>query len=373
LRRQSYEVNEEGLFNVEYADVFGIPFDFTAKPVVSPPQPPRETIQVKAVRPERDSQEIRFPRVQGYRTEIGKDKLIAKFNHDSTLTLTPEMVGATKTETQGIIGEGVEMNLIHTKKLRFSTLVFNLTTHLIYSKYREPNGAPELHLFGELKRIVSEWLKNHFECKGGTYPAQLMYQSLADHACERITAGITRANIEDNPVKSMLDPYNPTGSTCHVHFNTSKTDRYQTDSRKCHINWVILDGGWESEFCRVAESHPQVLSYVKNHNLGFEVPYRYGSESRIYIPDFIVQINDTPENPLNLIVEIKGYRGEDASDKKATMENYWVPGVNNLQTYGRWAFAEFGDVYQIEADFEQRVAEEFEKMLASATSTKEQT
>lgn len=36
LRRQSYELNEDGpnkgLFNVEYADVLGIPFDFTAKP-----------------------------------------------------------------------------------------------------------------------------------------------------------------------------------------------------------------------------------------------------------------------------------------------------------------------------------------------------
>jgi type III restriction enzyme len=55
LRRQSYEIREEepdkGLFNVEYADVLGIPFDFTAKPVVAPPQPPRLTVQVKAVRP----------------------------------------------------------------------------------------------------------------------------------------------------------------------------------------------------------------------------------------------------------------------------------------------------------------------------------
>ena len=65
LRRQSYDLNEEGLFNVEYADVLGVPFDFTAKPVVAPPQPPRETIQVKAVRPERDHLEIRFPRVAG--------------------------------------------------------------------------------------------------------------------------------------------------------------------------------------------------------------------------------------------------------------------------------------------------------------------
>jgi len=33
LRRQSYDLNEDGLFNVEYADVLGIPFDFTAKRV----------------------------------------------------------------------------------------------------------------------------------------------------------------------------------------------------------------------------------------------------------------------------------------------------------------------------------------------------
>ena len=32
LRRQSYEVNDEGLCDVEYADVLGVPFDFTARP-----------------------------------------------------------------------------------------------------------------------------------------------------------------------------------------------------------------------------------------------------------------------------------------------------------------------------------------------------
>ena len=77
LRRQSYDLNEEGLFNVEYADILGIPFDFTAKPVVAPPQPPRETIQVKAMRPERDALEIRFPRVEGYRVELPEERLTA--------------------------------------------------------------------------------------------------------------------------------------------------------------------------------------------------------------------------------------------------------------------------------------------------------
>ncbi len=45
------------------------------------------------------------------------------------------------------------------------------------------------------------------------------------------------------------------------------------------------------------------------------------------------------------------------------METYWVPGVNNHGHYGRWAFAEFTEVYQIEADFEAKVEEEFNKMI----------
>lgn len=110
-------------------------------------------------------------------------------------------------------------------------------------------------------------------------------------------------------------------------------------------------------------------AYVKNHSLGLEAPYRYGSETRIYRPDSIVQVDDGhgDDNPLNLIVEIKGYRREDAKEKKATMENYWVPGVNHLGSYGRWAFAEFAEVYQIEADFAAKVETAFAAMLANTS------
>ncbi len=101
LRRQSYELNEEGLFNTEYADIFGVPFDFTAKPVISPPQPPRETIQVRAVHPERDNLEITFPRVQGYRVELPDTQLVARFNEDSKLVLTPDIVGPSITTNSG--------------------------------------------------------------------------------------------------------------------------------------------------------------------------------------------------------------------------------------------------------------------------------
>ncbi len=368
LRRQSYDLNEEGLFPVEYADVLGIPFDFTAKPVIAPPQKPREVVQVRAVRPARDALEIQFPRVEGYRVELPQERLSAKFNNDSILELTPDLVGPTVTRNAGIIGEGVDLDLEYLEDTRLSTLLYKLTTRLIYTKWRDPGDEPKLHLFGQLKRITRQWLDTCLVCKGGTYPSQLMYQELADMACERITAGITRALVGEMPIKAVLDPYNSTGSTMYVNFTTSKQTRWKTDPRKCHINWVVCDGDWEAEFCRVAESHSKVKAYVKNQGLGLDVPYQYGSTKRSYIPDFILLIDDGKEDPLNLVVEIKGYRGENAKDKRATMETRWIPGVNNLRTYGRWAFAEFTDVYLMEADFEALLETELNMIIETAAT-----
>ena len=194
-------------------------------------------------------------------------------------------------------------------------------------------------------------------------------------ACKRITAGITRAlrrrAADQGGARSR--------TTRRARRRTSASPRRRRSlgherPPPCHVNWVVLDSDWEAEFCRVAEAHPRVRAYVKNHNLGFEVPYRYGSEVRRYRPDFIVLVDDGhgPDDLLHLVVEIKGYRGEDAKEKKSTMETYWVPGVNNLGTFGRWAFAEFTEVYEIEADFEAKVAQAFDRMIdASAPRSRQ--
>ena len=355
LRRQSYELNEAGKFDPEYADVLGVPFDFTAQPVVVKPQRVRPTIEVKAMRPDRDHLEITFPRVIGYRVDLPREELSADFNEDSILELTPELIGATRTRNEGIIGEGVDLDLVHTGDMRSSSLLYHLTERLVYTKWRDANQDPEMNLFFPLKRIAKQWLGNCLVCRGQTFPAQLMYQELADLACERITAAITRTHQDHRPIRALLDPFNPSGSTRFVNFRTSKESRWETDSRKCHVNWSILDSSWEAEFCRVVEGHPMVRAYVKNHNLGFEVPYHYGSIARTYIPDFIVQVDDGRDDPLNLVVEIKGIRGEDAKVKKSTMETYWVPAVNSHGGYGRWAFSEFTDVFEIETEFDSLI------------------
>lgn len=234
LRRQSYELNEEGLFNTEYADVFGIPFDFTAKPVIAPPQKPRETVQVKAMRPERDALEITFPRVEGYRVELPEEVLNAEFNEDHILVLNPDWVGPTITTNSALIGKPEQFDVKHLKDERMSTVLLNLTNRLLNTKWQDTDGYPKYHLFGPLKRITKQWIETCLQCEGGTYPAQLMYLQLADEACNRITAAITGTFQGSRPIKALLDPYNPIGSTAHVKFNTSRADRYETSPSFTH-------------------------------------------------------------------------------------------------------------------------------------------
>ncbi len=355
LRRQSYHLNDDGLFDPEYADVFGIPFDFTGEPIVPPPPPPPpRPVHVRAMTPERDSCEIRYPRVQGYRVELPDEQLSAKFTSDSTLVLTPDLVGPSVTHNEGIIGEGVDLTIAHLKNVRLATVLYHLTVRLLETKWRDPNQEPKLYLFGQLKRITRYWLENHLVCEGDTYKAQIMYQTLADTACERITKAIVSSHVGERPVKAVLDPYNSHGSTVEVNFNTSNKTLWKTDPTKCHVNWAVCDSSWEKEFCRVAESHPLVRAYVKNQGLGLDVPYRLGSDARTYIPDFIVRVDDGrgEEDLLHVIVEIKGYRGEDAKEKKRTMEAYWVPGVNRIEGFGRWTFVELTDVSSMRDDFD---------------------
>jgi type III restriction enzyme len=351
LRRQSYELNDDGLFNPEYADVLGIPFDFTAKPVVAKPAKPRETVRVFAMK-ERASLEITFPRVEGYRVELPNDRLSATFNPNSVLHLTPELVGPCTVLLEGIVGEGVTLNLDHLKDVRPSTIAYNLAKHLLFKHFRDPGQEPKLHLFLPLKRITRQWLDGgYLKCAGGTFPAQLMYQEIADQAAERIYLDCQAGLIGEKRIKAILDPYNPTGTTRFVNFTTSKETRWETSPKHSHINLVVCDSDWEAEFTRVAEDHPRVLAYVKNQGLGLEVPYRDGPTPRKYLPDFILRIDDGRPDPLNLIIEIKGYRRGDAQLKAETMNALWVPGVNNLGRFGRWGFAEFQHVFEIEKNF----------------------
>ena len=176
-----------------------------------------------------------------------------------------------------------------------------------------------------------------------------------------------------------MDPYAPTGTTYAINFSTTaplyvhpsqfqaeKRLRFETREDKCHINLAVCDSSWEIAFCKILEGHPRVISYVKNQGLGLEVPYRMQDSNRTYIPDFIVAIDDGNgrDDPLHLVVEIKGYKGEDAVAKATTMRSYWVPGINNLKHFGRWEFMELSSIDTMKEEFM-----DFVKTVAKASET----
>ena len=103
--------------------------------------------------------------------------------------------------------------------------------------------------------------------------------------------------------------------------------------------------------------HPRVIAYAKNHALGFEVPYRSGAEPRRYRPDYIVRLDDGRGGEVNLVLEVKGYRDHDAMLKATTMTTQWIPGVNRLGRFGRWAFAELREIHDFGPALDRAIAE----------------
>lgn len=355
LRRQSYELNAEGLFDVEYADIMGIPFDFARSPQKVDPKPPKPVTRVHAIA-ERADLEIRFPRVSGYRRELPSERLNAEFGEDSRLVITPEDIGPTSVTMEGIVGVGVTITPEVLAALRPSEISFNLAKHLLYTHFRDQDGFPKQHLFPQIQRLARRWIDEGYLVTKGVPIGAILYQEQLARAAEKIDIACTRGG--GGHVVAVLDPYNPSGSTRHVNFITSK-ECWKTGAQppRSQISHVVKDSSWEVALAQALEGHPRVLAYAKNQALGFEIPYLDGGAMRRYLPDFLVRL-DAGEGaePLHLVLEMKGQRDESDKAKAQTARDMWVPGVNALGGYGRWAFAEFTDPYTTEDEFAGFVA-----------------
>ena len=157
-----------------------------------------------------------------------------------------------------------------------------------------------------------------------------------------------------NQIKAILDAYNPTGTTAHVNFTTSKELRWETrpDKVPCQLGGLRQRLGGRVRPRRRGPPARPVLRQ-EPRGWGSRCPTSPAPPRANTSPTSSFGSTTAALTPLNLIVEVKGYRGEDAKDKANTMRSYWVPGVNNLGKFGRWEFAEFTAVYQMEAEFDQ--------------------
>ncbi len=382
LRRQDYTLDREtGLFTPEYADIFGIPFDFTAKATTNPPPPPPPpSVRVKAVRPARDHLAIAFPRVRGYYLEQPADSTAwdAAFDTTSTLTLDPAKLGPAVTTSGGFVGVAEKMRVgegIEESFKRISKIVATLAEVVVRHYDKFADEVEKMEAFFQIKTIVARWIaEGHLKCVNGAIPAQVFYPQMLERAVEKIEAALRRGILNADPkarVRVLIDSYNPQGSSANVNFTIARTSKilYETAAGKCHVNYAVCDSTWEETFCRVVEAHPRTLAYVRNAGLGFEVPYFAGGTRRSYLPDFIVLVDDGHgrEDPLHLIVEIKGYRYLDTEAKKAAVRDSWVPGVNEERRFGRWAFIELTNQELMEADYRAALERLYDEQLGNLT------
>ena len=117
LRRMSYAANEQGMFEPEYAEVYGVPFSFIpcSGSTKDPPPGPLPT-RVRALE-SRIACEITFPRLVGYRYDMVGERLTATFTADSRLSLSTADI-PTETEMSPIVGATEKHRLDDLKRRR---------------------------------------------------------------------------------------------------------------------------------------------------------------------------------------------------------------------------------------------------------------
>jgi type III restriction enzyme len=361
LRRVSYEIDPKtGHFPVEYADILGVPFSFAQQGAQTAPKPPPRVIRVRAME-DRAEREIRFPNVEGYRVVFPRKALEPVFTADSKLVLTPDDIPMV-TQVEPLIGEGITFDLRQdADKLRLKSVIFDVAGVLLRAKFKDEDGDLEVWRYPELVKITERWFAECLDCKGDFRPQFLKWRSLAIRAVEKIWRAVLpsregAASRNEAILLPVLNAYNPSGSTQHVDFTTSKMTILATRPDKCHLNYVVYDRDWEAGFAERIEGMNEVVSYVKNHSLNFEVPYDYKGDTRKYRPDYIVRVANGDGEPLNLVVEIKGARDDSDAAKADTMRKAWVPAVNASRQFGRWDFMEFTDApYDVDKAIRARI------------------
>jgi len=364
LRRRSYTLNEEGLFNPEYAEVYGVPFSFIPMSGsgvdVKPGNMPTRVRSIES----RSHLRITFPHLLGYRFEFGADILSANFTDESKMSLSTLDL-PTETENAPIVGESSTHNLDNYRSRRENEVIFSVAKEVLERFFVDDEGHQKPWLFPQILTITKDWFNSCVDIKDNAFIQMLLITRWSRMASEKIYRSIVATTDSKTKIRPILRNFETIGSTDYVDFDTTK-NVYPTSEEKSHVSHVVADTeSWEQKMAAVLEEMTEVYSYVKNQNLGFSIPYIIEGDERQYIPDFLVKIR-TPEitQEVNLIVEVSGEKRKDKNAKVETAKNLWIPAINNHCGYGKWSFIEITDPWDskkaIRSHIEQLAAEERE-------------
>lgn len=341
LRRTNYD----DLSVPEYVDVYGIPFEVipVQKGSLKATLPVNVPTLVRALPERKEKYEIRFPRVEGYVFDV-KYKIKADTDKIPKLYIDP-----TKEPTEVASKDAVVVKLGRPDRLGPGELVLQnrnpfhtvhrLQTSVfeIAAEVTEKLGATASRhiLFPQVLEIVWQYIENRVSVKKDAVIEEVALRRYKDAIISRLCDAI-RPDTEagEAPILPRIERYRAEGSTNEVMFRTVKNTHA---TEKSHVNYVVADSGWEHQFAYDFEKNPNVLAYVKNDHLDFEIPYEYEGVDRHYYPDFIIKLASAEGFVINVIIEVKGFESEKDRAKRPAAER-WVEAVNYNGNYGVWRY-----------------------------------
>ena len=340
LRRTNYKVNDDGFLEAQYADVYGVPFQFIPTGRVQPVvEPPTATHHVRAL-DERQEYQIDFPRVSGYRYHIPVDRLELKFDERSAMKL-PAV--PTRVEVDPIVGQG-EVNEHNWHEVRRQTVAFYLAQKVMASHVWEQEGTP-VWLFPQLLGLSRRWMDERLQLEPGATPQMLLLSAHMAEAAEKIRMSFVRQKAVTKEIMPEFEDGPETSSTKGTDFTTS---REVIPTSHSHVDHAALPtkGGWEAQMVSTLEASPHVLAWVKNEHLGTDklglrIPYVCRGTKRQYVPDFIARVRLANAQVVNLVIEVSGQMWDCKPEKDETMHTFWIPAINNWGKLGRWEHREF--------------------------------
>jgi type III restriction enzyme len=105
---------------------------------------------------------------------------------------------------------------------------------------------------------------------------------------------------------------------------------------------------WEQSTAYYLDRHESVLSFAKNFNMGFAIPYLHNGEKKDYVPDFLVRLQWNGKEVGNLILEVKGYDPLEETKKAAALR--WVKAMNNDGKFGLWDYRIIHDPVKLDEE-----------------------
>jgi type III restriction enzyme len=343
LRRTSYDVAEDGLFEAEYVNIFGVPFTFlpheggTDGP---PPPPPKPKTEIKPVK-EKAEHEINFPNVVRI-DHVYKPQLALNIGKVKTLELDP-YESITEAELAAIIAgkpNPAALSEIDLKEIgerfRLQSIIFKIAS-TIYNSEKKPDwkGSKETFLI-QLISIIEKFIySNKIVIKNPLFNQDearkrilimLNMNKVVQHIWNEIRAVNTEA------LTPVFDKESPIRSSADI--RTWWTSKPNEAFDKSHINFVVVDSKWEYLEAKTINESNVVKSFVKNDHLNFVVYYNYQGVVRRFFPDFLIKLT-TGEN---LIVETKGQDNEQNKTKRAYLDE-WCRAINQQGGFGKWSWA----------------------------------